>query len=1266
MARRFPLPAKALMLGTTLMSTMVSFVGGLIMYLEGLQVVEDNVKEISQIEVLSTARRLNASLHASFEASEVYRDKLTLWNGLKTWEDARHFLEIDQFSHVRASDSLYGIGVIAVPLVNTTRNSSAMIQMIWWDPLDNTEGVPKGTKEYVSAHYLPPDWGRVECAGENPTDTLKHRCVVTDRIDSNNGTVLGLAYHYSDNNIIGLDPEGRWAKQQEGWEEHDTVWWRAADVWHSRDRTPYGFGSLMRTVKKQPPDHPLWGAGYKLTILTFNIFNPWEDVLRAIDANALLVAAFLNDGVDSQAIASNTGERLMAPDCAVRLAASGRNPCFVTLSQLRPDLLEACIKSNQTEEGYFFRTSIGGSDHWVIRRVVHQTRPPHDEMASIHLVWLRKVSTVEDKLNRALYFFVGFVAAVFIFDICICIIEVKEIARPLKQLKQSMDPLDRMDLDEAEARLEKGQQERGGCIVVSEVEALVVRFKQTFDALREYRRFLPEGVLVEPEREPEPEDHTSPLKSDGTSDTDTLSSSAQRTSTCSLRSKPRERAGLDRSMVAAMFDVGDFRTKQVSLMVASVTLDAAVDLNARPQQTADCLTAMRDYVSGVLDVVQVFGGMNVSTTTWDNNLNLLYSWNALKPFPMHAPRACETALAVGQFINKQQLVSKIGVSGGRVKLGNVGNIRQRSQLIVGPAVQQCTWLLDLARANGATMLCTQMVYEQVRSTMSARVIDAVDKSAGDMLIYELMDVAYGALEEQQNFVRGFAALRAGDCIEAQKQFRAHMSLCGADQQALRLFRIAFALDMKDGQDRQLLRAPQPRWSDLESDAEAFPLPEDVVAVETASAAVLPVAPSDRDTEMSPMPEQTEAEMLKEQIREAYSNMDSDHGSRSGRDNPPTTFKDARGREYRRSDKSLGKGAFGHVWLGLAADGFMVAVKSIKLKIEQPQMSGGGSYSAPCVLGGGEDASGGGNAGGWTVGGDSDEADEGGGWTVGGNESAADETGGWTVGPTNYSAGNQSGSKGAQSAGNGTQPTSQAGSSFTTFAAPGQTMARRQVTEMLQEVMLMVSLRHDNVVQFLGCAVRNAHVLIVMEYLPGGSLSGALSQFGGNLPLSCVKRYTRDIVTGLRFIHHAKPPIVHRDLKPANVLLTIDGQCKLADFGASAELKQAAAKSEEEDMPVGTPLYMPPEQSRGQATTFSDIWSLGIMVCELCTGKCPWGAIGNILRFIKNLGDPEMNMLPTIPEELTEEARSLAEICIKRDPAQRPSARKLLNHPFLLS
>eukprot|EP01062_Namystynia_karyoxenos_P077194 TRINITY_DN7723_c0_g3_i1.p1 TRINITY_DN7723_c0_g3~~TRINITY_DN7723_c0_g3_i1.p1 ORF type:complete len:1290 (+),score=367.05 TRINITY_DN7723_c0_g3_i1:119-3988(+) len=1286
--------AKLLMVSTTLISTLVSFGGGLIMYLEGLAVVEQTVKEVSEAEIGATARKLNRTFHAAYETSLEYAGLLERWNewdSPQTLEGLQRFLEVDQFHRTKPhGDQMEGIGITITPLTDTLRNRSAFYQAVWWDPL--TVGVPKGTLDYVSGTHLPAYYGHEECV-PNPNrthpDYSQYRCNIVHGLDPANGSRRGFAYAYSDNVVNNFRPGGRWESQQVGWELNGASWWRAADVWVSVDQTPYIYAGWMRVLKQQAAAHPLWGAGYKVAIAAFAVFTSWEPTLNDQDVvDATLVATFLNDGLESQALATNTGA-LMTHDCARGAIAIGRHPCLVTIGDLSPNIQEACVKANRTAAGRFFRSSIAGSDYWIRRLVIHQMRGGHDELHTPHLVWFRPVSSVEDKLNRSLFLFIGFVAAVFAFDVIILAIEIRKIARPLEQLEWAMDPVVTMDLAESEKRLCGGSDQ--GCFRVREVDRLYVRFKSTLERLGEYRRFLPEGVLVG-EEEAHSTTVSGNLNSLGTpapssaggldvwahpanlveveksGNNNPLARISRKSSSgTSLTSSSSEASA--RGRTTALLGLGDFRNKRASLLMTSMYLGTRAQDN-----TVSGLRHVEDFVAAVLDICQEMGGINVSAGMWDDAMNVTFTWNALRPYPAHAGRACEAALGIMGRCEDDAALSavrpllRVGVASGPVAVGNVGNKRMRAQVAIGKPVEHATLLTALTDPTEAGALCTHTVYEQVRSQVAARAIDAILTRAGEeVLVYELVGTSLLQLDLQTSFVRGMAHLRSGDCEEALAEFRQHLSEHGYDRQAVRLYRIALALKPLQGEARALLRRQQPRFVHLEGAAQEAPLPADIVALCGEKDTTPGVSPRTafaksprvfgvRSPKRPPM--MTDAEMLREQIREAYQSASSGVQSSAG-EVLPTVFKDAHGRQYNRSDKCLGQGAFGQVWLGMAPDGSMVAVKTIRLRsaaVTGSLHASDGAKEACFLGGGGETAPG---EGAWTLSPQHGihplsalSAPE---QKFPSTNDAARDAINTPLAPGDRSAPDP-GSFGSLSDVSNIVP----------LSAPGQTVARRQVTELIQEVSLMIALRHENVVQFFGCAVEHGHVLIVMEYLPGGSLQGVLTQFGGKLPLSCIRRFTRDMVAGLDFIHHTKPPIVHRDLKPANVLLTIDGQCKLADFGASAELKQAAAKSEEEDMPVGTPLYMPPEQSRGQATTFSDIWSLGIMVCELCTGKCPWGAIGNILRFIKNLGDPEMNMLPTIPEELTEEARSLAEICIKRDPAQRPSARKLLNHPFLLS
>lgn len=217
--------------------------------------------------------------------------------------------------------------------------------------------------------------------------------------------------------------------------------------------------------------------------------------------------------------------------------------------------------------------------------------------------------------------------------------------------------------------------------------------------------------------------------------------------------------------------------------------------------------------------------------------------------------------------------------------------------------------------------------------------------------------------------------------------------------------------------------------------------------------------------------------------------------------------------------------------------------------------------------------------------------------------------------------------------------------------------------------ILESLRHPNIVSFLGCGVVAMHVLVVMEYLPGGSVADLLSKFGGKLPESSVRMYAADVLRGLVYLHGEG--VVHLDLKPGNILVTLDGQAKLADFGMSAQLKDLVTSRTHG--PRGTAIYMAPEACRDQSEKASDVWAYGIVMCQLLTGTLPWPCCYSPtfepVSFIYRLGS-NASMLPELPPALQTEvmatARRMITACLRRDATERPTAQQLLElEPFFL-
>lgn len=216
-------------------------------------------------------------------------------------------------------------------------------------------------------------------------------------------------------------------------------------------------------------------------------------------------------------------------------------------------------------------------------------------------------------------------------------------------------------------------------------------------------------------------------------------------------------------------------------------------------------------------------------------------------------------------------------------------------------------------------------------------------------------------------------------------------------------------------------------------------------------------------------------------------------------------------------------------------------------------------------------------------------------------------------------------------------------------------------DLAAEVNTLSTLRNDYIVGYVSCAMTANHFIILMEYVSGGSLHQLLQQFGP-LPLPAVRRYLRDVLKGLRFLHESGSS--HCDIKPHNVLLSNDGMCKLSDFGSCVNQRAESNDDGGDAVVRGTSWYIAPEVAKGVVSNAGDIWSLGITVIEMITGNIPWNFKGTEATFMYQLGRDD-TMMPPIPPQLPEGAADFCRACLQRDPTKRPTAQQLQISPFLI-
>ncbi|CCW64336.1 unnamed protein product [Phytomonas sp. EM1] len=274
---------------------------------------------------------------------------------------------------------------------------------------------------------------------------------------------------------------------------------------------------------------------------------------------------------------------------------------------------------------------------------------------------------------------------------------------------------------------------------------------------------------------------------------------------------------------------------------------------------------------------------------------------------------------------------------------------------------------------------------------------------------------------------------------------------------------------------------------------------------------------------------------------------------------------------------------------------------------------------------------------------------------------------------------------------------------------------------LREIRVMQCCRHPCLVAYYGVRRSKVGVQLLMEYVGGGSMERLLL-LRKKLPEGVVRLYTRDVLEGLAYLHEVAH-VCHRDIKPGNILLTPEGRCKLVDFGVAKPFSGETVEDKDDSVKqrfmmtvVGTPWYMAPEvimggqvdeddcenmfgrydpirgvSYRGSSsgpplnttssssqpqrvvgsvgyTISSDIWSMGVTVYELISGKKPFGnsmrnpaaALFSVLQSAK--------YPPQLPEncDASQQLKSFLKLCFVYDKDLRPSAKELLSHPWITS
>eukprot|EP01064_Diplonema_japonicum_P031150 TRINITY_DN5483_c0_g1_i8.p1 TRINITY_DN5483_c0_g1~~TRINITY_DN5483_c0_g1_i8.p1 ORF type:complete len:806 (+),score=252.84 TRINITY_DN5483_c0_g1_i8:54-2471(+) len=649
-----------LLICATAMSTTLSLLGGLLMYIESLKSLEGVVEDVSSSQVQGLRQELRACLDEVYQIEKEMHTLITYRvtqnhpitvnpNGaldmnpadVQSWQD---FSEWVAWPRIRWSHWIDEIGIEAIPHAD---GDPALFYFHTWKDLLTPTGV-----EYVKVFY------------NQNTKQVQDGNITKARafgISPTNGSVLKTTenYHYDlfVNDLI-CHPEMSNAGPP-GSKVMECA--QRPEVWLSGDLTPFIYIYVDTWYVAPPPPHP-WSKYKFIGIKVAWFFKQWEEALKQYAERTSNTKVLVFDALTDIVYATSTGEQLMDRPCLGEDRDVLRQKQHCIMHLVNDSQMNSAWNSVKKTRMGFWTENIVGGDHFV-RTEILMTLDNGLNVTRFDaiILWIQSTSVVQDQVNAALILLVIFCCAVMCCDLCVMCLEYIAVVIPVSRIADSTSYLTTMDIEGARREILYAVRK----VSVTEVVHLARGLLFACNVLDQYKAYLP-STLFTAEADTESSNGRPPSHTE----------SSMRSSKNSMQSRKQETADLKSRLT-----VGMNNAKGAVLMLHLGTMGS-------PKSFCSKFT---DAISNIQERLLVTGGVLHSYTLTDPSVVYL-SWGIAGNCSDALYKACTCA----DLLKTSNLLGWAAVTHGVMKAGNIGSNTNKGFAIMGAPLEPLRMMYRVA------------------------------------------------------------------------------------------------------------------------------------------------------------------------------------------------------------------------------------------------------------------------------------------------------------------------------------------------------------------------------------------------------------------------------------------------------------------------------------------------------------------------------------------------------------------------------------------